>query len=231
MNRGRLIARVAASAGLDDTTGSEERTLMEEWANEGVVEVLLATKIRVEIGLMPLTIGEDEYRMDTDMLAVFNQVPYSDDYFNFDVVTLEDMNHLRATNSAASPPTRAIAIEGDLLIVWPTPTQAETIKFFFLQKPAPMTNDAHDPSTSTYGGIPDQHHRAIEAYMLWQAAIYDEKRAPRSPDEALKNFDRECALIRKRKRTMSGRGLAPAKVGYPGRRRTYGRRNDVYPER
>lgn len=229
MTRGDLITVVSAKLGLNKSSGHEERTLMQMWANEGVIEVLLATHCYTEIGDMALTAGVSEYRMDADLLAVTNdKIVSSSGAGTFQVITLEEMIDRQAANTAMTGGTTVVAMEGNLLVVFPTPSAGTTIRYFYVPRPTPMTDDAHDPSVADYGGVPSEYHKAIEYYMLWQGAEYDNKKAPMAPQEYATAFAGLCKQYRKAHRAKAQRGLRPARIGYPGR--NYGgRRNDVYP--
>lgn len=237
MTRGRAVARVAAKLGLDTTAGSEELILMQEWWNEGIVDVLLKTHCYVEIGDLTLQAGVTDYRTDHSILALANsKITSQNQQFLFDVVTLGEAIEDNAFAATTGSTVASAAIEGDLLMVSPAPTTADVIRYYYIPKPSQAaadgttTGDATDPSLSTYGGIPTEYHLAIEYYMLWQAAEYDDKEHALSPKDYRDIYDGLCKDYRKRHRQKAGRGLRPARVGYPNSMRA-GRRNDQYPER
>lgn len=229
MTRGELIRKVSAKLGLNMSAGHAERTEMEAWANEGVIEVLLATHCYTEIGDMDLTAGVSEYRMDDDILAVTNdKITSGSNSGTFRVVTLEEMIDRQASNYTVDRTgTSVVAMEGNLLIVFPAPVSGTTIRYFYVPRPTPMTDDNHSPATADYGGIPAEYHKAIEYYMLWQGAEYDNKKAPMAPQEYATAFEGLCKQYRKYHRQKAQRGLRPGRVGYQGR--NLGRRSDTYP--
>lgn len=229
MNRGQLVARVARKTGLSTTEGSDDDNFLDDLANAAVVEVLLATHCYLDIGEMTLTSGQAEYRLDSNILAIDDgrgSTPAG--VGNYEVIPLEEMIRLQSSGYVSQTWKKMISFDGDLMIVSPTPGSSEVLRFYYVPRPTAMTDDAHDPSTSTYGGIPSQYHRALEYYMLWQVAEDVEKRTPLGPNDYFQIFQGECKLIRQRKRQMQGRRLGPAQVGYPSSRR-YPLRNDVYP--
>lgn len=226
MTRGRLIARVAAAIGLSVT--GEELTLLQEWADEAVVDVLLRTHCRVELGDITLSAGVGDYRLDTNVLAV-EERSITGATYGYNVVSLGDIYEMRLRDAAAPvDQIIALAVEGDLMLVYPTPTATQTIRYVYVAKPTAMTSDSHDPSTSTYGGIPTEYHDCIETYMLREAAKYDGKTTSPTWAEYDSDYDKKCAYARKETRKKAKRGLLAARVGYPGRSHV-GRRNDVYP--
>lgn len=243
MNRGQLVFETSRSFGLDDTAGSDELLLMQTWANRGVVDILLKTRCYVDIGSMTLTIGVTDYRIDTSILAVLN-ITTPDQTGNpveLDVIQMVDiLPFLSSTIAPTASPTYA-SVEGTLMRVAPSPTVASVLTYFYVPKPAEMTadattgSDANDPSTATYGGIPTEFHDAILKFMAWQAAEYNQQGggfyrgnafAPGAAYEA--SYEKRCVEIRKQYRKKAGRGLSPARVGYPDRQ-AYPTRNDIYP--
>ncbi len=230
MTRGQLVTRVARKFSLNTDSGSDELALLQDWANEGAVEVLRRTHCYVEIGDMALTAGQDTYRTDSILLAVLDKrITSNSQNYHFDVVPMETiLDAQRGVGSGTYP--SMVAFEGTLMMLYPKPATADTIRFIYVPVPSPMTDDAHDPSAATYGGIPSYLHRVIEYYMDWQAAEYDDKAAPMSPRDYHDVFLAECAQARKDMRAKRGRTLSPVKVGYPGGTR-YPSRNDTYPAR
>jgi hypothetical protein len=226
VTRGRLVARTAANFGFDTEAGSEERELMEEWANEGVIDILLETHVRVELGELTLTAGVNDYRVDSSVMAVKEIDPTGG--VDAQLVTSDEIYDRRRASDVPDSLFQ-LAITGDLFQVWPTPSQTQVIKYVYVARPTPMTNDAHDPSQETYGAIPEEFHPGIQAYMEKQAAMYDEKRAPFGPVEYEQAYQAWLVKIRKRTRGKAQRGLNRARIGYP--ERGIPRRNDVYPER
>lgn len=229
MNRGDLVDRVSAKTGLSNTAGTEELSLLQKWANEGVVEVLLETHIFIQIGDLSLQSGQAEYRLGAEILAIDDGRGSTPAGIGpYVLIGMNEMLERQSANIVSAGYRKYIAIEGNLMVVSPTPESNETLRFFHVPRPTEMTQDSHDPSAETYGGIPTEHHRAIEAYMTWRASEFDEKTLPMSPKDYFDLFRAECALVRQRKRGMRGRRLLPGRVGYPGSRRIP-LRNDVYP--
>jgi len=215
--------------GLSTVASSDDLLFMQDMANDAVVETLLRTHINIHMGDMALDSGVAEYRLDSNMLAVDDgrgSTPAG--IGNYEIVSLEEM--IRRQSSGYVTPTwrKVVAFDGNLLIVSPTPSESEVIRFYYVPRPTAMTDDVNDPSTDTYGGIPSQYHRALEYYMLWQAAEHVEKTRPLGPVDYFNLYENECKLILDRKRQMVGRKLSPAQVGYPDSRR-HPTRNDVYP--
>lgn len=227
-NRGRLIAKTAATLGLDTTAGSDELTLLREWAQEGVHDVLIRTHCRVELGDLTFQANVSDYRVDQAVLALDEETLTSATY-NLELVTPGEIYRKRLAASPSPDGTvTSLAIEGDLMLVYPTPTTASTIRYLYVARPTAMVDDNSDPSSSTYGGIPVELHLCIEHYMLWRGSIYDGTRVPLTPKDYLELYLQMCKDGRKATRHKAMRGLYPTKHGYPDRRYV-GRRNDIYP--
>jgi hypothetical protein len=232
MTRGDLITAVARKLSFFITDpNSDELKQLQDLCNAGVVEVLLETHCYTDVGDMDLQVGVDIYRTDASILAVKNERIKSQSMnYSFDVVSMQEILDLQNGLAATAAPPGKVAFENDLMMLYPAPSFVDTIRFIYVPVPTSMTLDTHDPSNPTYGGIPSWGHRAIEYYMLWQAAETDDKTSALSPKDYKAIFEEECGKIRKRARAKARRSLTPARVGYPGSR-SAGRRNDTYPER
>lgn len=229
MNRGQLVARVARKMGLSQAAGSDDLLFMQDMANDAVIETLLRTHINIHMGDMTLHAGVAEYRLDSNVLAVDDgkgTTPAG--VGNYEIVALDEMIRRQSVGYVTPTWRKVIAFDGDLLIVNPTPSASEVLRFYYVPRPTAMSADANDPSTDTYGGIPSQYHRALEYYMLWQAAEHVEKRVPLAPQDYFSLYLNECKLINDRKQQMVGRKLTGFQVGYPDAKR-HPLRNDVYP--
>lgn len=234
MTRGELIFETSRAIGLDDTAGGDELLLMQRWANRGVVDVLLRTMVYVDLGDMTLAANKTDYRVDTAILVIKNiHITSAADTSQVSPVTVVDWQTLDEyldSNPAASDPTM-VAFYDTLMRVAPAPTGSNVMRYYYVPKPSLMTDDANDPSTATYGGIPVEYHECILYYMLWKAAEYDDKLAALNPTQYRQAYEGLLADTRKQSRRKSGRGLNRARVGYPSRSRFPASRNDVYPSR
>jgi hypothetical protein len=241
MTLGDLVFRVSRSLGLNDDAGSDELKLMQKWANDSVIDVLLETHIYVSTFTQTLTAGTSEYQLSSSILVIVDGKGTTSAFIGpYEVVSMAEMFEIQAISPVGSA-RKIIAIEGNLLIVSPTPDTGESITFYGVPRPTALvasglgttSEDAHDPSQTTYGGIPAEYHRANEYYMLWRGAEYDDKRSmPYGKGAAqgyLDQYRSECNSIRKHKRNRAGRQTHGFRApGYPGRTFRSGR-NDVYP--
>jgi len=212
-----LTFRVSRKSGLNPDTNTDEAALILGWARDGVTETLLETHCVVETGITPITINVNLYTIDPMVLAiVLAQCQTANQMFDVEVMHLERLRTLQRAQGTS--PIQALAVEGDRLYVYPTPDSAANIIWDFVPRPLQqLTNPSDDPSTVNYGRVPTEYHRAIEYYMIWQAAEYDDKKFAETPDDLEKKFRAECARVRRRRQGKQGRAPFRPLVGYPGR--------------
>jgi len=228
MTRGILLQRIARKTSLDGDAGTEDHDLIAALLNEAVIEVLLRTHIFVQLVDVPLQAGISQYRLDPSILAIDNTrgtTPAGQGTPEF--ISTAEMIARQSTNVQNAGWRRALAYEGNLLMVNPTPDTSESLRFWATLKPTPMDSDDDDPSNATFGGIPEPH-RALEYYCLWQLAEDVEKTVPMGPAQYFQQFMLECQLMSKRKHKLGNRQQTVASIGYPTSRRVP-IRNDVYP--
>lgn len=236
MNKGDFIFETSRAFGLDDTAGSDELILMQKWLKRGIVDVLVKTRCYVDIGQMTLSAGVSDYRTDSTVLALLN-VTIPDTLgtsVELDVLPMDEiLPYLSDVIATSASPTK-VAIEGTLMRIAPKPASAVTLTYIFVPRPTSMgtdgtkANDALDPSDATYGGIAEEYHDTILAYMAWQASMYDDKSTALRPSDYRQAYEGLCKDVRKQQRRKAGRGLHRGRVGYPDRG-GYPTRNDVYP--
>jgi hypothetical protein len=232
MTRAEFKARVARKIGLT-LDGGDEETFLNNTFPDAIVEVLLETHCYVELGDMTLTANQAEYRMDSNILALEDarETSSGQGYASYpQVVSLQEILSLQTLSQSGSP-VQKIAMQGSLLVVWPTPSLADVIRFVYVPRPTATSSDTHDSSNTTYGGIPTEYDRALEYYGLWQASEYDEKKLAEGPKDYAQQFHDECQKVKERMRRRQGRRLRPARIGYPGTQLRSPSRNDVYPQR
>jgi hypothetical protein len=216
VNLGDLIFVVAHKSGLSDDN-SDEHTLMLKWARDGVVEVLLETSCVIDTATTTLQPNYYLYTIDPAVLAVkAAQLQSQSQLYDIEVTQLERLR--TAQRAQGTSPIQLLAVEGDRLYVYPTPTAPDVIVWDYIPRPQQqLTNPADDPSATQFGRIPTEYHRAIEYYMIWQAAEYDDKKFAESPQDLMGRFTQECSRVNRRRKGKRGRTPFRPLVGYPGR--------------
>lgn len=166
MTRGELKTRVARMIGLaigSDDDGVTETALLEELANEAVIDILSRTRVLVRT--TNLTVVADALTVDIPdtSLRVLGVSRTGSGETTASVLTEGDRDTLASDQYAL--------MGFDQLLLGQAITSGDVITVQHVPKPTAMSNDSHDPSNETYGGIPVQFHRAILDYMCWHGAV------------------------------------------------------------
>jgi hypothetical protein len=191
---------------------TDDATALGEWANEAVRDVLLKTGVKVSVGTVSLVAGTSDYTLDDEVLLMKSATLGSTVMTRLGPTELLD-RRVRSTSASTGAPWY-YALEGtDLFRVHPTPAAAGTITITFVPKPTEMSADGNDPATATYGGIPVEHHLALELYMLWRAADQDDDASSAQGKRYQELYDSEIRKIRKYVNMKGGRSMPRARLG------------------
>lgn len=193
----RLKARTVAEIGGYDVTN--DATILGEWANDAVRDVLLRTGVYVQESTATLTANTDDETLDDEILLIKSLYVdgSSSDYLAMQVSPSE-LIEMRVRGASSTDGFLFYALQGsNLLRVYPTPTTNLTLNFTFVGKPTEMSLDAHDPSNATYGGIPVEFHPALLAYMFWKAASADDDSSSGQGERYRDDYERELRKVRK----------------------------------
>jgi hypothetical protein len=210
----RLKARTVAEIGGFDVTA--DATLLGEFANEAVRDVLLQTGAKVSTGTVTLTANTNDYTLDSAVLLIKNAyLDGSTDHGLTQVGSAELLEmRVRGSSVSSSDGPWYYALEGsDLFRVYPTPSSAGVINITYVPKPTEMSSDAHDPASATYGGIPTEFHPALLAYMYWKAASADDDQSSGQGERYKADYEAEIKKIRKYLNTKGNVRLPRAAVG------------------
>lgn len=177
---GSLRNVVARKTGLQNTAGSTDRTLIDEWINQGVEHVLLRTHCRVVCSSMNTTADVWKYDLPSAILALKDIWSDSSNVNGplerIDPDTLLTY-HQASTGDGSS--LRYSVMGSNLLLLYPTPTVSYELDVFYVPKPATATSDTDDLSGTAYG-VPREFHKAIELYALWQAGDFTDDQSSQS---------------------------------------------------
>lgn len=161
--------------GLDATAAGPDEILVDQWANEAVIDILLQTRCYVTSATAETTADVEDYTFDSEILHVVDMyITSASNSYRLRQVSPQQLLDMRVTGqSAASAPVSHFAVVGsNMLALYPTPSDVETFTLYYVPRPSAMTDGTHDPSVPAYGGIPSEFHRAIVKYTEAEAADY-----------------------------------------------------------
>ena len=184
MNVATFALRVTHAIGIDAATAnsatSQEYTLFLSWLNEGVVQFLRKTKVYKRTASMALTVDEGDYAIDSDILA-FEDVSYTPasggqprSLTQIDTWQIRDMRLL----AAVSTDPLYYSYEGQTIMLYPTPlSSSDTLHILYVPRPTALAATADNPSGGSFGGVPEEYHTVIEAYVKWKAGEHANDKA------------------------------------------------------
>lgn len=203
--------RVAAKMGLDNTA-SGDQPLIDSWVNEGIVEVLVRSRINVSPATMALTANVADYNLPTQIMALdeiyVSPLGDSQSYMMQRQSPLEVIQ-MRVLGSGGTPPVRYYALSGStLLMVYPTPVAADVLNVYYVPRPTTLSLPADTPSE-----IPAEWHKVIEFYACYQAGQFADSGTSQEGNLYRQLYEDELTKLRRGALHRGGRKLSPAKVG------------------
>lgn len=209
--------RISAKLGLNNDPAFDQ-PLLDSWVNEAVSEVLTRSRVNVSVATVTFTPGSYDYILPTQILALdevyVTDVTSSLFYRMNRVSPQEILNYRIGTQFQGAPPVRFYALSGtSLLMVYPTPLQADTLTLYYVPRPATLAASGDTPSD-----IPVEWHKCIEYYGLWQGGQYvnDSPSQNGAAFEAM--YEAELAKLKRAALHRGGRRLSPAVVGRSAQR-------------
>ena len=186
--------------GLDSTAAGTDELLLDAWANEAVVDILLETRCYVASATTDVTVDEGDYTLDSDILHVVDvHLASGGVKYRLKHVSPQQLLDMRVSDNAeaASPVTHFAVVGSNLLMVYPIPSTADTMTIYYVPRPTAMSTGTNDPSTTTYGGIPTEFHRAIVKYVEAEAADYRDDATSQQGDRYRADYGRWLSKIHK----------------------------------
>ena len=214
MNLTTFRSRVSAAIGLDNTDGGAEQGYIDSWVNEAVEQFLARTGIHAAVSTSALTPGDGDYELDSSILEIKDIYITDAGGNNIPLEPMQEHEILeRRRYASAGDHPYYYAVQGaNLLMLWPTPSSALTLTYYYVPKPsALLVSGSDDPSTASLGGIPTQFHPALEAYAKWRGSDYDDDATAQEGLVYQQEWEKELAQARITMNRM--KGWAPARIG------------------
>jgi len=176
MNLATFRLRIGQTLNLKTNAEGTERDLVDSYINEAVEQFLLKTKVNKKTAQVSLTDDVGDYTLDPIMLS-FDDMWIGSPSDSGYVPMLEpidswDVRAMRNVSSVTPGPSRYYAFEGNVIMLYPTPSTGDVLHIVYVPRPSPMTDDSHDPSAAPYGEVPSEFHHIVEAYAKWKSADY-----------------------------------------------------------
>lgn len=219
---------VKANIGLAQAASGAEETLIDEWANDGVIDVLQRTHCHVNCLDLNVTADEYHYDLPTEIIAIKEIFRDSDGEPLVHVTPEEIIDFRRQTSSTDDITRTRYAVLGmNMLVLWPTPGTAYQLDIWYVPKPTELSSGTHDPSVATYGKIPKgAHTRALELFVLAKAAEYANDKPSRMGQDYWLQYEKAIHEALAAQNRIGGR-LPAARIGRRPARSIV--RNDQYP--
>lgn len=217
MNLEQLRRTVGRKTGMDYTTAGVDRDLIDSWCNEGVREILLRTHCYVAAADVQTTADEWQYDMSSNIMAI--TLLWRDGEASETVrVSPDEIIELRRANGTTTDASSLRwALAGtNMLLLWPTPSAEYDIDFLYVPRPTEMSFETHDPSETTYGGVPVEYHKAIELWALANASDHEHEGGTQRGVNYLAQFDEYLKRTVRPSVNRKGGRLAPVRVGRRG---------------
>lgn len=132
--------------------------------------MLRRTHCYISEATLTMTAGVGDYTLDSAILAI-EDVFLTSGGSNFRVrrMSTTDLINLRMFQVTTAP-TQMYSMNGtNMIMFYPTPSQADTITVYYVPRPTALANASDDPSSASLGGIPSEFHYGLELYMMWKA--------------------------------------------------------------
>jgi hypothetical protein len=211
---------ISAVIGTDSTAAGTEEGLIDKWVNDAVLNFLLQTHCNVNKGTVTLTAGQNDYDIGSAIMAIQDvayQAAAATGPSRFSRTTPENINRMREATGSVASVVSYYALNGNsMMMLFPTPTAADVVTFYYVPRPTSMTSGSHDPSNETYGGIPAEYHEALEFYAMWKAADYDDDASSKMGMVYRQYYDDKVKEFKRDIRRKGGRSLGRAFVGRRG---------------
>lgn len=210
---------------------SQEGAKILTYLTKGYRLLLNETAFYTASTTISLSNGTNEYQLDTTVEEI-RDLTVDGSLVKAQFVPRETILDLRryANSGVAGGDVYSYNIEGNLLMIYPTPTTSGTMTIYHIPQAtlsdfAGTENLVTDLHCIPVGPIAE----ALEYYACWQVAEYDDKSLATNAVQYKQWWLEAKTNVLKAVRKRGHRTPAQARVGYPSRA-GYPRRNDVFPE-
>jgi hypothetical protein len=228
VNLGQFETAVAAELGLSTT---DEKTVIDDALNQAVQRVLEDTHCYVkETDYTGWDGTSQNYTLDATILDIIEvQLTSTGVTYPLERLSIIDLLERRRSGQTSGSPTRYYAVSGgNLLMFYPAPGTGDTLVVYNVPIPTAMSGSTDDPSTNTFGGVPQILHEAVFFYACSRLASYDDDQTSAQGQRYRDWYDKEITRYREILRKRGGTRNARAVVNDKRRRRAH-HTNDIYP--
>jgi hypothetical protein len=217
------------------------------WLTYGYRDLLSKTAFYQESLNIVVNIGVTDVPFSTD-IAEIKDVTVIGSLVKPDSVSREEILDLRryANSGTSQGDIYCYNIEGGMLSVYPAPTQAITMTFYYVPEFDAADADVGLPEAAELSAAGDSFDgtedlkldlhmqplgplsKCLLYYGLWQASEYDDKKISENSLQYKQLYDGFVTEAKKAVNKTRGRTLKPARTGYPVKR-AFPRRTDTYP--
>lgn len=127
--------------------------------------------IKSETITLTANVGDYDLQSTNPEILAIDDLYLSSGGTNFRVrrESTTDILNLRMYQVVTAPVQRYALSGANLLMVFPTPIQADVFTVYYVPRPTALASGTDDPSSVTLGGIPKEYHYGLELYMQWKA--------------------------------------------------------------
>ncbi len=129
--------------------------------NNGMDYITLQTDFRdfFDTEAISAVPGTNEYTLPSDFQRLYDVITVAD---NGEIIPLyqDSLIEFETRPPANEDPTHYI-IKGNKLLLWPTPSNAQTVSLRYYRTPASISSNGETPE------LPARYHRLLVSYCLW----------------------------------------------------------------
>ena len=211
----QVQTRVARVIGMSLSVTADTALIL-GWYNDAVEQFLRETKINVRTASLAVTAGQEDYTLDTDILAMqaLWYQPASGSTSMMIPITPEDMFLRRMITSTGGPPTFYALSGAHTLLIDPAPvSDDDLIHMLYVPRATAMAATGDSPAATANGNIPSEYHVVLEAYVKWKAGEAEEHRPSENGLQFQSEWERSITRIKAELKRKAGPVMPSARIG------------------